>query len=160
MADRTNAELFSLLFEALARHVDKSSDADWRPEDDEDVSHLALALFAMTGEYDFSAYQMYCDEALARLGLARPVNEHEDNDEYEYVAYPPRPEWNNFEDFQFFAPTLREGSIRVFAQDHGQTVEVLDMDISSDNLIAFIREQAKTHDRESESRERLRPLTR
>jgi hypothetical protein len=143
MSDRTNAHLFGLLFEALAKHVDTSSDADWRPEDDEDVSHLALSLFAMTGEYDFSAYQMECDEALARLGLARPVNEHEENDEYEYVEYPPKPEWNNFEDFHFFVPILREGSIRVFPEYAGQTVQILDMDISSEDFVTFIREQAK-----------------
>jgi hypothetical protein len=59
MADRTSASLFATFFEMLAKD----------PTDE----HKAMArkLWPMRREYDFSEYQMYCDEALKRLGLAR-----------------------------------------------------------------------------------------
>jgi hypothetical protein len=53
MADRTSAGLFGSIFEAIA---------DGKPLDPEDI-------WDMTGGYDFSPYQMGCDDALEKLGL-------------------------------------------------------------------------------------------
>ena len=59
MADRTSAGLFGKIFELLAKN----------PTDE----HKAIAkeIFAETGDFDFNYYQMYADEALMKLGLAR-----------------------------------------------------------------------------------------
>lgn len=59
MADRTSASLFCQVFELLA--------SDPTPQ------HVAFArtLWDHTYGYDFSPYQMECDEALQALGLAR-----------------------------------------------------------------------------------------
>ena len=58
MADRTSARIFAMVFEHLA---EEASDRD---------KAMAKRLWALTGEFDFSPYQMYCDEALEKLGLA------------------------------------------------------------------------------------------
>ncbi len=59
MTDRTSAALFGKIFELLAKN----------PTDE----HKAIAkeVFAYTGDYDFSYYQMDADDALMALGLAR-----------------------------------------------------------------------------------------
>lgn len=58
MADRTSAALFGGIFEHLAANPDDRNKtfAEW--------------LWSQTGDYDFNYYQMGCDEALVKLGLA------------------------------------------------------------------------------------------
>jgi hypothetical protein len=58
MADRTSAELFSEFFCYLASDLT--------------AQHLQWAqkLWVRSEIYDFSPYQMFCDEALLELGLA------------------------------------------------------------------------------------------
>ncbi|MDP3767565.1 MAG: hypothetical protein Q8S13_06090 [Dehalococcoidia bacterium] len=58
MADRSSAALFADIFEALAS--DKPLDR----------KALAERFWDKTGGYDFSPYQMDCDKALIKLGLA------------------------------------------------------------------------------------------
>lgn len=59
MADRTSASVFCAVFKLLA--------SDPTPQ------HVAFArtLWGHTYAYDFSSYQLECDEALIALGLAR-----------------------------------------------------------------------------------------
>jgi hypothetical protein len=68
MADRTSAGLFGSIFEILAEN---GGDKD---------KEYALKFWEIKedGGYDFSDYQMYCDEALVKLGLARLVDDQED----------------------------------------------------------------------------------
>ena len=61
MADRTSAELFSIIFNLIDEHV----------TDPETRKLLALKFWDASCDYDFDPSQMYCDEALTRLGLAR-----------------------------------------------------------------------------------------
>jgi hypothetical protein len=74
MADRTSAALFGRMFEFLA---DPTADRQ----------ALANQLWRETGEYDFNAYQMYCDDALIKLGLAHKGTDPEDPDRGEFVIY-------------------------------------------------------------------------
>jgi hypothetical protein len=107
MSDRTNANLFGLLFQALASHVETDFEEGWEPDPDgDDVTVLALNLLALAQGYDFSYYQMQCDDALARLGLARPGNE----DNYEYVECPASTEMLPLYDVLMFPPILRNHS--------------------------------------------------
>jgi hypothetical protein len=72
MADRTSAYLFGEIFKELAK--------------DEPIDRAAFArrLWKMAGDFDFAWYQMYCDEALIKLGLAhRPADGHEADIEYD-----------------------------------------------------------------------------
>ena len=59
MADRASASVFGKIFNLLAKE----------PTDD----HKAIAkeIYQETGNFDFSDYQMYADEALIALGLAK-----------------------------------------------------------------------------------------
>lgn len=63
MSDATSAHLFRTVFESLA-------------EDEvlmtvpEQAQRLARRMWDLSARYDFSPYQMYCDEALVKLGLA------------------------------------------------------------------------------------------
>ena len=59
MADRTSASVFATVFEALAEPGELDRKA------------VAAKLWRAMDDYDFSPYQMYCDEALVRLGLAK-----------------------------------------------------------------------------------------
>jgi hypothetical protein len=59
MADRTAATHFSDLFTKLA-----SDPTDQHKQ-------WAQEFYQQTWKYDFAPYQMYCDEALLVLGLAR-----------------------------------------------------------------------------------------
>lgn len=69
MADRDSAEIFGFVFEYLAE----------QPQD-ERTKALALEMWAKTPGYDFCTYQMGCDEALIKLGLAQRVAcEHYDS---------------------------------------------------------------------------------
>jgi hypothetical protein len=75
MADRTSAGLFGKIFELLAKN----------PTDE----HKAIAkeIFAETGEYDFSNYQMYADEPLIALGLAKKGIDPKYPEEGEVIIY-------------------------------------------------------------------------
>lgn len=59
MADRTSAGIFGKIFTLLA---------DVTPEKHKE---LAQEFYEASREYDFSEYQMSCDEALIKLGLAK-----------------------------------------------------------------------------------------
>ena len=76
MADRTSAALFSELFtildEALATAPGRI------------VIELARRVWEMSWDYDFAPEQLCCDEALARLGMARADRE-EGYDQYTYA---------------------------------------------------------------------------
>jgi len=58
VSDRAAAEIFGTVFEALAR-------------DDFDQVLFAKELMQMTFNYDFNSYQLCCDQALLKLGLAK-----------------------------------------------------------------------------------------
>lgn len=58
MADRTSAELFNTIFTMLAENPT------------EEHKLMAHKMWEKQYNYDFSPYQMYCDEALVTLGLA------------------------------------------------------------------------------------------
>ncbi len=75
MADRTSARLFGKIFELLAKN----------PTDE----HKAIAkeIFAETGDYDFSDYQMDADEPLIALGLAKKGIDPEYPEDGEVVIY-------------------------------------------------------------------------
>lgn len=60
MADRTAAALFAAIFETLADHS---------------LEIVARKFWDMSGSYDFRPYQMGCDDALVRLGLAKRTEE-------------------------------------------------------------------------------------
>lgn len=59
MSDRSSAEIFGMVFEYLAEIPD------------ERAKKMAKKMLEASANYDFSAYQMYCDEALIKLGLAK-----------------------------------------------------------------------------------------
>jgi hypothetical protein len=58
MADRTSAALFATIFERLAEDPERNWDEAGR-------------LIEQAQRYDFNHYQMECDGALLKLGLAR-----------------------------------------------------------------------------------------
>lgn len=60
MADRTAAALFSEVFVMLAED----------PVTERDLER-ARKFWNLKRGYDFSPYQMYCDDALMKLGLAK-----------------------------------------------------------------------------------------
>lgn len=75
MADRTSAALFGSIFDHLAEGKPSKKDRDF-----------ALWLWTQTGDYDFSEYQMDCDESLVKLGLAEKTK---DEAGYETMLYGP-----------------------------------------------------------------------
>jgi len=75
MADRTSAELFGILFEVLAQNPN------------EDNKALAKQFFELSDGYDFSYDQMYADEALITLGLAKRGVDPAWPDEGEQILY-------------------------------------------------------------------------
>lgn len=58
MSDRTSAGLFADIFNLLAENPTKDHKA------------IAKKIWPKRGDYDFSDYQMGCDESLIKLGLA------------------------------------------------------------------------------------------
>lgn len=62
MADRTSAELFGYIFDMLAEECERNKER-------------AVRFWQKAREYDFSWYQMDCDAALLKLGLARNSDE-------------------------------------------------------------------------------------
>ena len=77
MADRTSAEVFGMMFEFLA--------------EDPREQHKAFArkLWEKSNHYDFNPYQMYCDDALVALGLARLGLDPDCPEEGEMMLYGP-----------------------------------------------------------------------
>lgn len=71
MADRNSAEIFSEHFQFLANLLGKHG-----PELDTELLSQAKKAYKQTYNYDFSQYQMYCDDALRKLGI--PVDGDED----------------------------------------------------------------------------------
>jgi hypothetical protein len=59
VADRTSANLFSVIFELLAENPS------------EEHKTMAKKIWKLTRNFDFSFDQMGCDAALVTLGLAR-----------------------------------------------------------------------------------------
>lgn len=78
MSDHSSAELFGNIFNYLAKD----------PISDEALK-MAKWLWSATSGYDFSAYQMDCDEALIKLGLARKGINPEYPEDGETVLYGP-----------------------------------------------------------------------
>lgn len=81
MSDRTTALLFATMFEHLA-------DPDLLMTDPVQARKLAHKLWNLMRDYDFSPYQMYCDESLIKLGLARRVPDSYDPHGHE-IEYGP-----------------------------------------------------------------------
>lgn len=75
MADRTSASVFGKIFDLLAENPT------------EEHKRIAQEIWPMRGEYDFSDYQMYCDESLIKLGLAKMGVDPEYPDEGEVILY-------------------------------------------------------------------------
>lgn len=75
MADRTAAEILGEVFGILAKRKDV-----------EEAKAIALQVWPLTQQYDFTEDQMEADAALKKLGLMRevpdPENEGESMDEY------------------------------------------------------------------------------
>lgn len=69
MADRQTAGLFGSIFEFLAKHPDDRNKS------------FAKYLVNLTADYDFSPYQMDCDEALIEL----EVGYKNEDDEIELI---------------------------------------------------------------------------
>lgn len=74
MADRTSATLFGTIFQLLAENPSVEN------------SNIAKRIWPMTSDYDFSNYQMYADDALIALGLAR-YGKEDGNDVIIYANY-------------------------------------------------------------------------
>lgn len=75
MADRTSAGIFGRIFEYLAQKPDRRA------------KEFALEMWSEAGGYDFSWYQMECDDALVTLGLAKRAHDPEYPDEGKRVFY-------------------------------------------------------------------------
>jgi hypothetical protein len=76
MADRTSAALFAMFFDWLAKKPDDKSHREF-----------AYELWQVTGDYDFAHYQMYCDDALLALGLAKKGVDPDYPEDGEMVLY-------------------------------------------------------------------------
>ena len=76
MADRTAAEIFGYFFNTAAR-------MKLTP----DVRVLVRKMYWMSKKYDFSPYQMECDEALIQLGLAKMKVDPDYPEDGEVVVY-------------------------------------------------------------------------
>lgn len=59
MADRTSASVFGKIFNILAKNPTEEHKA------------MAREIWPLQSDYDFSEYQMYADDALIALGLAK-----------------------------------------------------------------------------------------
>lgn len=69
MADRTSAEIFGSIFEMLSENPDERNKG------------IAKRIWSMIDAYDFNAYQMYVDDSLKMLELAREVRDEESGDD-------------------------------------------------------------------------------
>jgi hypothetical protein len=77
MSDRSGAALFADVFEYLARNPTEEAKA------------FARHLWEKIGDYDFNPYQLYCDDALVKLGLAHMGIDPEYPDDGERLLYGP-----------------------------------------------------------------------
>ena len=59
MADRTSAEIFASVFRAIEETVTSSVER----------RNLARRVLDLSHNFDFSTYQMYVDDVLAKLGI-------------------------------------------------------------------------------------------
>ena len=73
MADRTSAGIFADIFEFLAATAD-----------DPRTKAFAEKMWEQSRAYDFSPYQMGCDEALLKLGLATRGKDEDGDDCIKY----------------------------------------------------------------------------
>jgi hypothetical protein len=80
MSDRTSAGLFGRIFETLHALTQRNGLSPIIAKE------LALDFWALTEDYDFSWYQMGCDEALFALGLARRVGVGTDDEHTAYLG--------------------------------------------------------------------------
>lgn len=78
MADRTSAALFASIFDHMAGFNKNGP----RTQPTRRDRAFALEIWKQLGEYDFSYYQMGCDDALEILGLARRDPENKDRWSY------------------------------------------------------------------------------
>lgn len=74
MADRTSADLFGYMFRMLAKS----------PSDEH--KEMARGLWQMMRRFDFSPYQMCCNDSLIALGIAKRVSDPDRPDD-SYVEY-------------------------------------------------------------------------
>lgn len=79
MADRTSAGIFGDIFIYLAK----------QPKTPERDAFVAEMWKHSQGSYDFSNYQMGCDEALVKLGYARKGVDPDYPDDGEILLYGP-----------------------------------------------------------------------
>lgn len=75
MADRTSARLFGKIFDLLAKNPTEEHKA------------IAKEIYAETIDYDFRNYQMYADESLIILELAKKGIDTDYPEEGEQVIY-------------------------------------------------------------------------
>jgi len=75
MADRTSAELFSKIFNLLAKN----------PTEENKI--IAAEIYSMRNAYDFCDCQMYCDESLIKLGLVKMGINPDSPEDGEVVIY-------------------------------------------------------------------------
>jgi len=75
VADRTSAGLFGLFFDLLAENPT------------EEHKTMAQEIWRATRAYDFSPYQMDCDDSLLTLGLARKGLDPKYPEEGEILLY-------------------------------------------------------------------------
>lgn len=75
MADRTSAVIFGDIFNMLAE------------EPTEKNKEMANKIFDKTYDYDFSNYQMYADESLEKLGLAKKGIDPDYPEDGEIIIY-------------------------------------------------------------------------
>lgn len=78
MSDRTSAGLFATIFETLVRLQEEKALSPILARD------VAAKFWPLQRDYDFSPYQMSCDDALITLGLAKKFRPGTDE---ECIAY-------------------------------------------------------------------------
>jgi hypothetical protein len=78
MADRTSAGLFGNIFEYIVGHTEM------------DVEDFIKWLWKQQENYDFSPYQMGCDDALLELGLAKYIKK----DDFDIIIFKGDERWD------------------------------------------------------------------
>ncbi len=78
MGDSNSAAIFQSIFEDLSG-MRKSAERD----------RLALKYWKMAREYSFADDEMYCDDALIELGLARRITNLQEPGEDDCIEYGP-----------------------------------------------------------------------
>lgn len=80
MSDRSSAELFGEIFNLIVGYVPKAE----QPK-------VAGEFWKMSRGYDFSDYQMGCDDQLIELGLAHKAVDPDYPEDGEQTVYEPAP---------------------------------------------------------------------